>query len=61
MELVEMEIRELLEEHAFDGENTPFVFGSALQALEVRRGEGFFYLIFFFKLNYLKQKIKLNN
>jgi len=34
MELVEMEIRELLEEHAFDGENTPFVFGSALQALE---------------------------
>ena len=35
LELVEMEIRELLSEYGFDGDNTPVVVGSALSALEV--------------------------
>lgn len=34
IELVEMEIRELLSEYEFDGDNTPIVVGSALKALE---------------------------
>ncbi len=34
LELVEMEIRELLEEYEFPGDDTPIVAGSALQALE---------------------------
>jgi len=34
MELVEMEIRELLEEHGYDSDATPVVFGSALKALQ---------------------------
>lgn len=34
MELVEMEIRELLEEYDFPGDDTPIVAGSALRALE---------------------------
>jgi elongation factor Tu len=34
IELVEMEIREMLNEYHFDGDNTPFVVGSALLALE---------------------------
>lgn len=34
IELVEMEVRELLNEYDFDGEATPIVKGSALQALE---------------------------
>ena len=34
LELVEMEIRELLSQYGFDGENTPIVKGSALLALE---------------------------
>ncbi|MDF2822470.1 MAG: tuf1 [Clostridiales bacterium] len=34
IELVEMEIRELLSEYDFDGDNTPIVKGSALKALE---------------------------
>ena len=34
IELVEMEIRELLSEYEFDGDNTPIVIGSALKALE---------------------------
>ena len=34
MELVEMEIRELLEEYDFPGDDTPIVAGSALKALE---------------------------
>ncbi|QSX05970.1 elongation factor Tu [Sedimentibacter sp. zth1] len=34
IELVEMEIRELLSEYDFDGDNTPIVIGSALKALE---------------------------
>ncbi|HOP57526.1 MAG TPA: elongation factor Tu [Bacillota bacterium] len=34
IELVEMEIRELLDEYGFPGEETPFVVGSALKALE---------------------------
>ncbi|MCR8613213.1 MAG: elongation factor Tu [Mycoplasma sp.] len=34
IELVEMEVRELLTEYGFDGDNTPVVKGSALKALE---------------------------
>ncbi len=34
LELVELEVRELLEEYDFPGEETPIVRGSALQALE---------------------------
>jgi translation elongation factor TU len=34
LELVEMEIRELLSEYGFDGDNTPVIQGSALKALE---------------------------
>ena len=34
LDLVEMEIRELLSEYGFDGDNTPIVRGSALKALE---------------------------
>ncbi|MCA0389192.1 MAG: elongation factor Tu [Bacteroidetes bacterium] len=34
LELVEMELRELLQKNEFDGDNTPIVRGSALQALE---------------------------
>ncbi|KAJ1867270.1 translation elongation factor Tu, partial [Coemansia sp. RSA 486] len=36
LELVEMEMRELLSEYSFDGDNTPIVSGSALCALEGR-------------------------
>ena len=34
IELVEMEVRELLNEYEFDGDNTPIIVGSALKALE---------------------------
>ncbi|HIE79013.1 MAG TPA: elongation factor Tu, partial [Candidatus Thioglobus sp.] len=34
VELVEMEIRELLDEYEFPGDDTPIIFGSALKALE---------------------------
>ena len=34
IELVEMEVREMLSEYDFDGDNTPIVVGSALKALE---------------------------
>ncbi len=34
LDLVEMEIRELLNEYEFDGDNTPIIRGSALKALE---------------------------
>ena len=34
IELVEMEVRELLSEYDYDGDNTPIVVGSALKALE---------------------------
>ena len=34
LDLVEMEIRELLNEYDFDGDNTPIIRGSALKALE---------------------------
>lgn len=37
LELVELEIRELLTDYGYDGENTPVVVGSALCALEVSR------------------------
>ena len=39
IELVEMEIRDLLSEYDFDGDNTPIVVGSALKALEEPDGE----------------------
>ena len=35
LDLVEMEVRELLTEYGFDGDNTPIIRGSALKALEV--------------------------
>lgn len=38
-ELVEIEMRELLCNYGFDGDDTPFVFGSALMALEGDRSE----------------------
>ena len=34
LDLVEMEIRSLLDEYGFDGDNTPIIRGSALKALE---------------------------
>ncbi|WVO21577.1 translation elongation factor Tu [Cryptococcus decagattii] len=39
LELVEMEMRELLGQYGFDGEETPIVMGSALAALEGRDPE----------------------
>jgi elongation factor Tu len=39
IELVEMEVRELLSEYDFDGDNTPIVVGSALKAIEEPEGE----------------------
>ncbi len=39
IELVEMEVRELLSEYEFDGDNTPIVVGSALKAIEEPEGE----------------------
>jgi elongation factor Tu len=39
LELVEMEVRELLDEYDFDGDNTPVIVGSALKALEGDTGE----------------------
>ena len=39
IELVEMEVRELLSEYEFDGDNTPIIIGSALKALEDSSGE----------------------
>ncbi len=39
IELVEMEVRELLDQYEFPGEETPIVIGSALQALEGDTGE----------------------
>ena len=38
LELVEMEVRELLSEYEFDGDNTPIITGSALHAME--KGDG---------------------
>lgn len=40
VELVELEIRELLTEFGYKGEETPVIIGSALCALEVRGGGG---------------------
>ena len=34
LELVEMEVREMLSSYEFDGDNIPFIKGSALKALE---------------------------
>ena len=34
LELVEMELRELLSKYKYDGDNTPIIMGSALEALE---------------------------
>ena len=40
LELVEMEVRELLNEYEFDGDNAPVIAGSALKALEeVKAGQ----------------------
>src|SRR6266498_2470222 len=39
LELVEMEMRELLAQYGFDGENSPIIQGSALAALEGRDPE----------------------
>lgn len=39
LELVEMEMRELLTQYGFDGDNTPVIMGSALCALEGREPE----------------------
>ena len=39
IELVEMEVRDLLNEYEFDGDNTPIVVGSALKALDDPDGE----------------------
>ena len=39
LELVEMEIRELLDEYEFPGDDTPIIQGSALKALEDPNGE----------------------
>ena len=34
LELVEMEVRELLDQYDFPGDDTPIIVGSALKALE---------------------------
>lgn len=39
LELVEMEMRELLSQYGFEGDETPIVFGSALMAIENKRAE----------------------
>ena len=39
LELVEMEVRELLDKYQFPGDDTPVVIGSALKALEGEKGE----------------------
>ena len=39
LELVEMEMRELLTQYGFEGDETPIIFGSALMALEGKRAE----------------------
>ncbi len=39
VELVEMEIRELMSQIGYDGDNVPFIAGSALCALEDRSPE----------------------
>jgi elongation factor Tu len=39
LELVEMEVRELLSQYGFPGDDTPIVVGSALKALEGDKGE----------------------
>ena len=39
LELVEMEVRELLDEYGFPGDDTPIIPGSALKALEDPEGE----------------------
>ena len=39
LELVEMEVRELLDDHGFPGDDTPVITGSALKALEGEESE----------------------
>lgn len=39
LELVDMEMRDLLSQYNFDGENTPIIMGSALSALEGKKPE----------------------
>lgn len=38
LELVEIEVRELLDQYGFSGDSTPFVYGSALLALQGDQG-----------------------
>lgn len=45
LELVELEIRDLLQEHGY-GEDTPVIIGSALCALEVERFTQILLLVF---------------
>jgi len=40
LELVELEVRELLSEYEFPGDDTPVIHGSALKSLECKCGEG---------------------
>jgi elongation factor Tu len=40
LELVEMEVRELLSEYEFPGDDLPIIRGSALKALEAAQGDG---------------------
>ncbi|MDC1068053.1 elongation factor Tu [Candidatus Kapabacteria bacterium] len=40
LELVEMEVRELLDSYEFPGDDTPIIYGSALKALEAASTEG---------------------
>jgi elongation factor Tu len=39
LELVELEIRELLSEYEYDGDNCTVILGSALKAVEGKDGE----------------------
>src|SRR5690606_24314868 len=39
LELVEMEVRELLDQYEFPGDDTPIIIGSALKALEGEQSE----------------------
>eukprot|EP00437_Effrenium_voratum_P011151 CAMPEP_0181423200 /NCGR_PEP_ID=MMETSP1110-20121109/14006_1 /TAXON_ID=174948 /ORGANISM="Symbiodinium sp., Strain CCMP421" /LENGTH=88 /DNA_ID=CAMNT_0023546319 /DNA_START=1 /DNA_END=264 /DNA_ORIENTATION=+ len=39
LELVELETREMLSQYGFDGDDTPFIQGSALQALEAMKAD----------------------
>lgn len=44
VDLVEMELRELMTEIGYNGDEVPFVFGSALYALEVNDSYNYVFL-----------------